>query len=242
MQSESPTVAEEEIRLDLDTALHRAKVSVTALHDLLDKAGIARVKDRTPLTTIERLRLLCLRHTIQDEERVEIGCHFQQHPRWKFLAGVPLIYLPILIGVLPLIVCTFLVRTHLTLVGGHNLKSYWEDFVPAWVSHRYTRANQILPERLFDRYSFAAWIAKSKLFWIFNCKLYCPLSVALIAYLLYLVKIVEQWWCPFGHDKKMFYADTPIDRSFWHAAGDGDLLHPDDKNNPAWNQAETNEQ
>jgi hypothetical protein len=49
------------------------------------------------------------------------------------------------------------------------------------------------------------------------------------------VKIVEQWWCPFGHDKKVAYSDAPIDKSFWHAAGDGSLLHPDDRENPAWN-------
>jgi hypothetical protein len=124
-------------------------------------------------------------------------------------------------------------------VGGHHLKSYWEDFVPSWVSHRYTRENQILPNRLFERYRGLAWIGKSKLFWVFNCKLYCPLSIALIAYLLYLVKIVEQWWCPFGHDKKPTYADVPIDKSFWHAAGDENLLHPEDRENPSWNKDAT---
>ena len=60
--------------------------------------------------------------------------------------------------------------------------------------------------------------------------------MALLAYGLYLVKIVEQWWCPFGHDRKHSYADVPIDKSFWHAAGDEDLMHPEDRDNPSWNR------
>jgi hypothetical protein len=62
------------------------------------------------------------------------------------------------------------------------------------------------------------------------------LSIALVAYLFYLVKVVEQWWCPFGHDKKHIYADVPIDKSFWHANGDVGSLHPDDRENPSWNK------
>ena len=236
MESKPQGFSAKKIYRDFDRELVRANLSVTALHGVLDRMGIPPSNGITPMTTAERLSWLFVRQIDREKERVQIGCNFQQHPRWKFLAGVPLIYIPILIGILPLIVCAFLVRTHLTLVGGHQLKSYWEDFAPSWVSHRYTRENQILPERLFDRYGFLAWIAKSKFFWLFNCKLYCPLSVALLAYVLYLVKIVEQWWCPFSHDKKVAYADVPIDKSLWHAAGDGSLLHPDDKENPSWNE------
>jgi hypothetical protein len=198
--------------------------------------GVPRLDSTTRLTPVERLSHLLNHHDETPTERIQIGCSFQKHPRWKFLLGVPLIYVPILVGILPLMACALLVRTHLTLVGGHNLKSYWNDFVPSWVSHRYTRRSQILPEAVFDRYPFLAWIGKSRLFWIFNCKLYCPLSVALIGYLFYLVKIVEHWWCPFGHDRKYTYADAPIDKSLWHAAGDAGLLHPDDRENPAWNE------
>lgn len=226
----------EKVYCSLDRELLRANVSVTALHRLLDSMEIPRLNGASRITTAERLGQLLDRLTDSEVDRVQIGCNFREHPRWKFLAGVPLIYVPLLFGIPPLIVSAVLVRTHLTLVGGHKLKSYWEDFVPSWVSHRYTRTNQILPERVFERYWFLAWIGKSRLFWIFNCKLYCPLSVALIAYLLYLVKIVEHWWCPFGHDKKADYADAPIDKSLWHAAGDGSLLHPEDRENPAWNK------
>ena len=221
---------------DLDERLAEANVSLSALHQVLGKLGAPEGQGAQTPSASERLSWLIVRQPGRRTDRVQIGCGFQQHPRWKFLAGVPLIYLPILVGLLPVIVCALLVRTHLTLIGGHKLKSYWDDFVPSWVSHRYTRENQILPNRLFERYKQLAWIAKSKLFWIFNCKLYCPLSIALIAYLLYLVKIVEQWWCPFGHDKKHSYADAPIDKSFWHAAGDENLLHPEDRENPSWNK------
>jgi hypothetical protein len=236
METKSPRVSDQKIYSTFDRELIRADLSVTALHALCDRMGVSRSEGTRPLATVERLRHLLDRHADRSIERVQIGCNFRRQPQWKFLMGVPLIYVPILVGILPLVACTFLVRTHLTLVGGHKLKSYWEDFVPSWVSHRYTWGTQILPDRVFKRYWFLAWIAKSKLFWLFNCKLYCPLSVALIAYLLYLVKIVEHWWCPFGHDKKPTYADAPIDKSLWHAAGDASLLHPDDRENPAWNE------
>jgi hypothetical protein len=222
--------------LEFDEQLQKASMPVSALHDVLDKMGVPATNGSCSITAAERLRWVFVRQIDRERERVMIGCHFHQHPKWKFLAGVPLIYLPILVGILPLILCALLVRTHLTWVGGHRLQSYWKDFVPSWISHRYTLENQILPEKLFERFGSLAWIAKSKLFWIFNCKLYCPLSVALLSYVLYLVKIVEQWWCPFGHDKKDRYADVPIDKSFWHAAGDERLLHPDDRRNRSWNQ------
>ena len=224
---------------DLDERLAEANVSLSALHQVLSELGAPEGQDTQATSASARLSWLIVQQIGRKTDRVQIGCGFQQHPRWKFLAGVPLIYLPILIGLLPMIACVLLVKTHLTLVGGHNLKSYWDDFVPSWVSHRYTRENQILPNKLFERYKQLAWIAKSKLFWVFNCKLYCPLSIALISYLLYLVKIVEQWWCPFGHDKKLSYADVPIDKSFWHAAGDENLLHPEDRENPSWNKDAT---
>ncbi|WP_455216825.1 hypothetical protein, partial [Kaarinaea lacus] len=74
-------------------------------------------------------------------------------------------------------------------------------------------------------------------YWIFNCKLYCPMSVALFCYTAYLVKIVENWWCPFDHDKKQEYAEGAIDKSYWHL-NDKDMasLHPDDRSNIIWNE------
>ena len=73
--------------------------------------------------------------------------------------------------------------------------------------------------------------------WIFNCKVYCPLSVALLRYAVYLVKIVENWWCPFTHERKEEYADGAIDYSYWHIYPETKaLLHPDDRDNPIWNR------
>jgi len=164
-------------------------------------------------------------------DRVSIGNNYLKQPVWKQLLAVPLIYLPLLTSVPFVMLGVFIVRIHLKMVGGMEMKTYW-DFVPEWVSHRYTRKDQIT----FDQDSMRFNIVRTRLFWIFNCKLYCPLSVALFAYTLYMVKIVENWWCPFGHNLKQTYADAAIDKSFWHVHPEEvTKLHPDDRNNPIWN-------
>jgi hypothetical protein len=49
--------------------------------------------------------------------------------------------------------------------------------------------------------------------------------------------IVENWWCPFAHDKKPDYAEGAIDKSFWHLhKAERNKLHPDDLDNPIWNE------
>lgn len=163
-------------------------------------------------------------------DRVRIGCNYAKQPLWKVILGVPLIYLPILTTVPFLLVGVVLMKTHLKFVGGMNIKSYWE-FVPDWVSHRYRNNEQ--PVINTPSYQLAHY----RIFWVLNCKIYCPLSVALFRYATYLVKIVENWWCPFAHDQKQLYAEGAIDESFWHVEPE-DLvkLHPDDKNNPIWNE------
>ncbi len=166
-------------------------------------------------------------------DRVQIGCHYVKQPVWKRVISIPLIYVPILVLIPFLVVGLMLVRLHLKLVGARNLKSYW-DFVPSWISHRYTYETQIVMSK-------SSWqrriIGKYKFFWLFNCKLYCPLSVALFKYGNYLVKIVENWWCPFEHEKKSHYADGAIDQSFWHIFPDEMAqLHPQDSDNPIWNE------
>lgn len=162
-------------------------------------------------------------------DRVSIGCNYRRQPFWKILLGVPLIYLPILTTVPFVAVGVILIRIHLRYVGGMNIKRY-DDFVPAWISHRY--ANRDQPTLDLPRLH----PAHHRIFWVFNCKLYCPLSVALFRYALYLVKIVENWWCPFGHDRKHDYAEGAIDRSFWHVDPEDRMkLHPDDDQNPIWN-------
>lgn len=164
-------------------------------------------------------------------DRVNIGCNYTKQPFWKVVVGVPLIYLPIITTVPFVIVGIILVKTHLKYVGGMNIKSYWE-FVPDWITHRYTQENQITLEELP-----AFHFARHKYFWIFNCKMYCPLSVALFKYMSYLVQIVENWWCPFNHGKKNEYTEGAIDKSFWHVDPvDTAKLHPEDRDNPIWNE------
>lgn len=232
----SHILLQHEFYRELDGELERANLSLAAIHRVLDKMGAPGGNGAESTTAAQRLGWLIVQQAKHKEERVQIGGNFDEVPRWKFLAGVPLIYVPILVGIVPMVLCALLVRTHLRMVGARNLKSYWKDFVPSWVSHRYTRKNQIVSDRFLAKYGSVVSITRSKLFWIFNCKIYCPLSIALLAYLVYLVKVVEQWWCPFGHDRKHTYADAPIDRSFWHANGDAGLLHPDDRKNPSWNE------
>ncbi|WP_243688154.1 hypothetical protein [Geotalea toluenoxydans] len=63
------------------------------------------------------------------------------------------------------------------------------------------------------------------------------MSVALFRYAVYLVKIVENWWCPFAHDQKQDYVESAVDKSFWHVDPDElNKLHPDDKENRIWNE------
>ena len=166
-------------------------------------------------------------------ERVIIGANFLQQSTWKKAVGIPLIYIPLITTTPFVLLGVLLVRTHLKCVGGMNIRSYW-DFVPAWVSHRYHYDNQIVYSTGATWYNLRAY----RSYWIFNCKLYCPLSVALFRYAAYLVMIVENWWCPFAHDKKQEYAAGAIDRSYWHLhAQERERLHPDDRDNPIWSEA-----
>lgn len=163
-------------------------------------------------------------------DRVTIGSNYERQPFWKIVLGVPLIYLPLITTVPFVALGVVLVRAHLKYVGGMAIKSYWE-FVPSWVSHRYRNKEQ--PTINISRFHPAHY----RFFWVFNCKLYCPLSVALFRYASYLVMIVENWWCPFVHDRKGDYAEGAIDRSFWHVDPEETVkLHPDDKNNLQWNE------
>lgn len=163
-------------------------------------------------------------------ERVQIGCNYAKQPFWKVILAVPLIYIPILTTVPFVVIGVLLMKTHLHYVGGMNIKSYW-DFVPDWVSHRYRNSEQ--PILNIPPY----FPAHYRIFWVLNCKVYCPLSVALFRYALYLVKIVENWWCPFAHDQKQFYTEGAIDESFWHVDPEERVkLHPDDRENPIWNE------
>jgi hypothetical protein len=165
-------------------------------------------------------------------ERVRIGCNFRTQPYWKLVCGVPLIYLPIVTTIPFVVIGALLIKTHLKYIGGTDIKPYW-DFVPSWISHRYKYESQITFTSKASRIN----LARYKYYWVFNCKLYCPMSVALFRYTAYLVKIVENWWCPFDHDCKHEYAESAVDRSFWHVySHELESLHPEDRENPVWNE------
>lgn len=159
-------------------------------------------------------------------DRVNIGCHHKQMPVISRAIGLLFIYLPIL--TLPFVITSaYLTYFSLKLVGAQNVKT-WADFLPARASHRYDLKNQITMDG-----SFKFSMAQSKLFWILNCTWYCPVSVGLFEWHAYLVKVVENWWCPFTHSRKNSYTDGAIDQSFWHIYPEEKAkLNEEDKNNP----------
>ncbi len=171
-------------------------------------------------------------------DRVKIGSNFKKQPDWKILMAIPLVYIPIITTIPFVVIGVLLVRIHLKYVGAMDIKSYW-DFVPSWVSHRYRYSDQITISTARKWYNFTGY----KFSWIFNCKIYCPLSVALFKYAAYLVEVVENWWCPFAHDQKEKYREGAIDKSYWHICDkDRNKLHPEDRDNPIWNEdAEKND-
>lgn len=162
--------------------------------------------------------------------RVIIGKNFLSQPIWRRSIGLLLVYLPI--ALLPFfILCAFLIYYHLIFMGAKNVKK-WKDFKPDPASHRYNLKNQITMTP-----NFWGSLVKSKLFWIFNCTWYCPSSVALFEWLTYMIKLIENWWCPFVHAKKDNYKDAPIDKSFWHVYPvEAAKLAPKDCANPLWNE------
>ena len=163
-------------------------------------------------------------------DRVEIGAYHVKIGNARRSLGLTFVYLPIL--TLPfVIISACLTYIHLRLMGGRKVKSFF-DFLPDRDSHRYTLKTQIAT-------SYEGSTSQSKLFWILNCTWYCPWSVALFEWHTYLVKLVENWWCPFAHSRKNagFYNVGSIDYSFWHVDPNEKVkLHEDDLNNPVWNQ------
>ena len=160
--------------------------------------------------------------------RVEIGKHHKNLSFVRRITGIFLIYLPIL--TLPFVfLSAYITYCHLILVGAKNVKTL-SDFLPARASHRYNMKTQITMRPSLLEY---------KLFWILNCTWYCPVSVALFEWHTYMVKIIENWWCPFAHEKKEGYRNAKIDKSFWHIHPvDMAKLHEDDLNNSIWNDPE----
>lgn len=167
----------------------------------------------------------------EEYEGVIIGKSLKQKSLLaKIILGVPFAYAPIIFSMPFVLVGVFCIRTHLFIFGARNVKKY-SEFVPAWASYRHTYKNQPVSS------TNPLMIGHYKWLWIFSCKMYCPMSIALLRYYVYLVKILENWWCPFNHSRKPEYADAKIDKSYWHLYPETEkLLHEEDRENPIWNK------
>jgi len=170
---------------------------------------------------------------INEARRVLIGDNYQNVAFYRILLGVPVVYLPLIL--FPFVLLSgWLTYLHLKMIGAQNVMRY-RDFLPERSSFRYNFKTQIIMEK---RYFFSSW-SRSVVFWMFNCTRYCPYSVALFQWHQYLVKVVENFWCPFKHSKKHTYGDGAIDKSYWHQREmDTRKLHPEDRDNPIWNNAQ----
>lgn len=164
-----------------------------------------------------------------DTDRVCIGKNHRKVSFFQQIYGVALIYVPII--TMPFVFFSaYTSYLHLKLMGAENIKTL-SDFLPDRKSHRYTMKSQVTME---PGYSVSP--TQSKFFWIFNCTWYCPVSVGLFEWHAYLVKLVENWWCPFTHEKKESYRNAAIDKSFWHIyPSEISKLNKDDLDNPIWN-------
>jgi hypothetical protein len=168
-------------------------------------------------------------------DRVKIGCNHNQQSVLARTVSLIFIYLPIL--TLPFVITSaYLTYFSLKLGGAENVKR-WGDYIPDRATHRYSLKNQIIMDG-----SFKLSLSQSKLFWILNCTWYCPYSVALFEWHAYLVKVVENWWCPFGHERKDSYTNGAIDQSFWHIYPEDKVkLTPEDRNNPIFTETPDSE-
>jgi len=163
-------------------------------------------------------------------DRVQIGCNHKKKSVLSRTIGLVFVYLPIL--TLPFVITSALLTYYsLKFVGAEDVKTL-KDFLPDRASHRYDLKSQITMDG-----SFKLSAAQSKLYWILNCTWYCPYSVGLFEWHAYLVKVVENWWCPFNHSRKNSYTDGAIDQSFWHIyPEDKAKLNEEDRNNPIFTE------
>lgn len=165
-------------------------------------------------------------------ERIAIGKRFYSLPPWRRYLGSMLIYLPLVVSLPFVAVGAWVLYAHLRTLGAKNIKGY-RDFVPSWSSHRY----QKLSEQIAFKMDYTAPWANLRGFWMFNCNIYCPLSVGLYEWSTYLVKAVENFWCPFFHERKETYSESAIDQSYWHIKDENrELLAPEDRDCPTWNE------
>lgn len=165
----------------------------------------------------------------QNCNRVVIAAEYAKISPVRVFFGLIFIYGPVVF--LPFILlAAFLVYVHLRMMGAKDLKTLGA-FLPDRDTHRYKYKTQIVS----NRGPKPAFWTRGRAYWIFNCTWYCPFSIGVLEWFTYLVKVVENWWCPFAHSRKPHYADAAIDFSYWHNPVDAGKLHPADRVNPIWN-------
>jgi len=116
---------------------------------------------------------------------------------------------------LPFVIFSALITVvHLKMAGATNVKAY----------------RSFLPEN--------KTFSSAKTCWVANYSRLLVFSTTLFDWHAYLVKLVENWWCPFHHNRKEpHYRAGAINQSFWHLyPEDFKKLSPDDRDNPIWNE------
>jgi hypothetical protein len=143
-----------------------------------------------------------------------------------FLSLLLLLFLPFVIF------SAMMTVMHLKMAGATNMRVY-RSFLPDGNSFPYELKNPVtmVPGAWFSR------IANTT-FWVAKYSRFLGYSTALFDWHAYLVKLVENWWCPFHHNRKdPHYRVGAINQSFWHLYPEDLMkLAPDDRDNPIWNE------
>lgn len=169
-------------------------------------------------------------------QRISIYAQYEKLSPLRVFVGLLFVYGPAVF--LPFILIpAYMIFLHLKLMGAKNIRSL-SSFLPDPKTHRYSYKTQIVKQRAPK---IAFWV-RLRIYWIFNCKWYCPFSVATLEWFTYLVKAVENFWCPFYHSKVSTYSIAAIDSSYWHDSIDIKQLNPEDRDNPIWYKSETGNQ
>jgi len=131
---------------------------------------------------------------IDDAGRCNIGKFYFSQPKWKRGLAIPLVYLPIFTTLPFAAFFSLLTKLVLMLTGNRSIPTI-RSLMPCWVSHRYTHETQITmkPKLIwYDPVSYMDYLRAMKWFWIFNCKMYCLTSVAILRQTTAISRAVKQ--------------------------------------------------
>jgi hypothetical protein len=166
------------------------------------------------MTMMETLENINENHPKTDGDLKSQANDFLKRASMLFQLGKILVCL-ILTLCLPFVMFSALITVlHLKMAGATNVKVF----------------RSFLPEN--------KTFSSAKTFWGTTYLRLLVLSIALFNWHAYLVKLVENWWCPFHHNRKEpHYRAGAINQSFWHLyPEDFKKLSPDDRDNPIWNE------